>query len=96
LTPSALLTAELDRITRDSVYEPAVFFIRNQGFVTATAARRISLEDSLAFEEVHEQVYRELGYELVDVPAGPLPDRVAFVLQEVSGLTGIDHGKGGQ
>lgn len=43
-----------------------------QGFVRPAAARQISLEDSLAFEQVHEQVYRDLGFQLVDVPAGRL------------------------
>jgi predicted ATPase len=56
-----------------------VFFIRNQGFVRATAARRISFEDSLVFERIHEQTYRDLGFRLVDVPAGPLADRVAVI-----------------
>ncbi len=80
--PSRLLAAELGRITRDRVYEPVAFFVRNQGFVTATAARQISFADSLAFEQVHEQAYRELGFRLVDIPAGPLADRVALVLHE--------------
>jgi predicted ATPase len=86
--PSGLLTAELARIAQDRVYEPVAFFVRNQGQVTATAARRIGFADSLAFEHVHEQAYRELGVRLVDVPAGPLADRVAVVLREISGLAG--------
>ncbi len=81
--PSAPLATELERITRDRVYEPVAFFVRHQGSVTPTAARRISLADSLAFEKVHEQTYRELGIRLVDVPAGPLADRVALVLREI-------------
>jgi predicted ATPase len=83
LSPSALLTAELDRITRDGVYEPIVFFVRNQGFVTPTAARRISFADSVAFEREHERAYRELGFRLVEVPAGPLAVRAALVLGEI-------------
>ena len=59
--------------------------IRNQGFVQPTAARRISLEDSLAFERLHEQTYQELGFHLVEVPAGPLADRVALVQQTARG-----------
>jgi len=47
------------------------------------AARRISFEDSLVFERIHEQVYRELGFDVVDVPAGPLADRVALILRVV-------------
>ena len=43
-------------------------------------------EDSLVFERLHEQVYRDLGFELVEVPAGPLADRVALIRQTVSQL----------
>jgi predicted ATPase len=75
----AVLTAEIDRIVAERVYEPAVFFVRNQGFVAPTEARRITFEESLAFERLHEIAYRELGFTLVEVPAGPLEDRVSVV-----------------
>ncbi len=77
---SASLAAELDRLAAGQIYEPAVFFVRNQGFVTRTAARRISFADSLEFEKMHEQAYSELGFELIEVPAGSLTDRAALVL----------------
>jgi predicted ATPase len=73
------LAAELDRVAREGVYQRRVFFLRNLGFVTPTAARRISFADSLRFERAHEESYREFGYELVDVPAGPVADRVAAI-----------------
>jgi predicted ATPase len=72
---------EVDRILTDGSYEKTVFFIRNQGFVLATAARRISFAVPLAFERVHEQIYRALGFRLIDVPAGPLAGRVALIEQ---------------
>lgn len=78
-TTSDLLAAEVDRVVAEGVYDSTVFLIRNLGFVQATAARRISFEDSLVFEKVHEETYRELGFHLVEVPAGPLHDRVALV-----------------
>jgi predicted ATPase len=78
---SRLLAEEIDRILRGGVYEQTVFFVRHQGFIERTAARRITFEDALQFERVHEQTYRELGFELVDVPAGPLRDRVALIQQ---------------
>lgn len=84
LTTSRLLDQEISRVVAQRAYEPVVFFIRNQGFVQATAARQISLEDSLDFERLHEQVYRDLGFELVEVPAGPLAGRVALIRQRVS------------
>ena len=75
---SALLQAEVDRVLAEHVYA-GVFFIRNLGFVEPTAARRISFEESLAFEKLHERTYRELGFELIEVPAGPVTWRVAQV-----------------
>jgi predicted ATPase len=86
LATSPLLAREVDRVVAEGTYETTVFFIRNQGFVRATAARRISFEDSLVFEQLHEQAYRDLGFQLVEVPAGPLPDRVALVRQSVDQL----------
>jgi predicted ATPase len=79
----AALTAELDRVLAGRVYETDVFFVRNQGFVTPTAARRIGLADSLAFERVHEEAYAEQGFRLTEVPAGPLPERVALIAASV-------------
>jgi predicted ATPase len=85
LPVSPLLASELDRVIGDAVYARIVFFVRSQGFVTPTAARRITLADSLEFERMHEQTYRELGFHLVDVPAGPLADRAALVCRVASG-----------
>lgn len=85
-TPSPVLAGEVNRVVTDSVYETTVFFIRNQGFVQTTEARRISFEDSLLFEQLHEQTYRDLGFQLVEVPAGPLTERVALVQQTVQRL----------
>ena len=79
----AALAAELDRVLTGRVYEPEVFFVRNQGFVTPTAARRIGFDDSLRFERIHEQVYAEFGFRLTDVPAGPVPERAALVAAAV-------------
>lgn len=86
LTTSPLLTREVDRVVAEDVYESTVFFVRNQGFVHNTPARRISYEASLEFELVHEQTYRDLGFRLVEVPAGPLIDRVARIQQTVDQL----------
>jgi predicted ATPase len=79
---STLLTAEVDRVVRDGVYAAGVFFVRNQGWIAPTVARRISFADSLAFEEVHECTYREFGFQLIDVPAGPLTSRAELVRRE--------------
>ena len=86
LTASPELIREVDRVLTEGVYEPTVFFIRNLGFVEPTAARRITFEESLVFERFHEQTYRELGFRLVEVPAGPLIDRVTVIQQAVEQL----------
>ena len=83
---SARLADEIGRAVAEGGYETTAFFVRNQGFVAATAARRISFEDSLRFEAIHERVYRELGFRLVEVPAGPLADRVALIKRTVGRL----------
>lgn len=31
-----------------------------------------SFAESLALGQLHEQAYRDLGFQLIDVPAGPL------------------------
>jgi predicted ATPase len=83
LDASPPLAREVDRAVSDGSYAKTVFFIRNQGFVAVTAARRISFADSLVFERIHERTYRDLGFEVVDVPAGPLADRVALIRRAV-------------
>ena len=83
-TASCLLSTEVSRVIAEGTYEPLAFFIRNQGFVQPTPARQISFQDSLAFERLHEEVYRELGFQLIEVPAGFLADRVALIEQTVS------------
>jgi predicted ATPase len=77
--PPPSLTREVARTVADRTYEQTVFFIRTQGFIRNTAARKITFEDSLAFERLHEETYRDLGFRLSDIPAGPLEERVALV-----------------
>jgi predicted ATPase len=79
LPDSPVLTTEIDRITRDRLFERVVFFVRNLGFCEPTAARRISLADALVLERLHEETYREFGYDLIDVPAGRISDRISLI-----------------
>jgi predicted ATPase len=81
------LTDELDRIERESVYQRRVFFIRNLGFVAPTQARRISFEEALRFERIHEEIYRSFGYEIAFVEPGTLKDRVASI--KMAALAGL-------
>ncbi|MGW4377382.1 AAA family ATPase [Streptomyces albidoflavus] len=78
------LTAELTRLTTPpGFYEPYVFLLRPLGFVTPTEARRISYEDSLDFERVHEESYRRFGFRLVEIPAMGVEQRVDRILASV-------------
>ncbi|WEH19833.1 AAA family ATPase [Streptomyces sp. VNUA24] len=81
---SRALTAEVERIAAEEIYERQVLFVRNLGFCEPTDARRISFQESLVFEKIHEQSYRAFGFELIDVPAGNLADRVAAVSSLIS------------
>ncbi|MCL9762315.1 AAA family ATPase [Frankia sp. AiPa1] len=77
------LAEEIDRVQGYAVYQRSVFLIRPIGFVTATAARRISFEDSLVFARIHEEVYREHGYDLVDIPAADARARASMIEQHI-------------
>ncbi|GAB3850675.1 AAA family ATPase [Dactylosporangium cerinum] len=79
LPVSPVLAEELDRVAAEGTYQPRVFFVQLLGFITPTAVRRISLEQSVAFERFHEQAYRDHGFELVDVPAGTVEERVELI-----------------
>jgi predicted ATPase len=76
---SPFLASELERIKKESVYEKRVFFIRNLGFITPTDARRISFEETLRFEKIHEETYRDFGFELVPVEQGSVTERVSMI-----------------
>ena len=43
-------------------------------------ARRISCQQPLAFERLHEAAYREHGFELVDVAPAPPAERAALIV----------------
>lgn len=53
--PSDVLNRELERLKRDAFYDKRVFFVQSLGFVTPSAARRITLEEARRFEGVHEK-----------------------------------------
>ncbi|GAA2626447.1 AAA family ATPase [Dactylosporangium fulvum] len=83
--PTARLHAELERTA--GLYDRRVLLVRPLGFVTPTPARRISYTESLRFERIHEEVYREQGYELVEVPPAPVDERVALVAGHLAAWT---------
>jgi AAA domain-containing protein len=76
---SPVLAGEVDRVVADGVYQRRVLFVHLLGFITPTTARRISYTQSVRFERLHQQAYRNHGFELVDVPAGSVEERVELV-----------------
>ena len=76
---SPILASELERVTHEAVYQRRVFFIRTLGFVTPTEARRISFEETVRFESLHEVTYRDFGFELFSVEPGSLAERVSII-----------------
>jgi len=81
---SIALSKEIARINEGQIYEKQVFFIENLGFVEPTQARRISFEDSLRFEKIHEETYRSLGYECIKIAPEKLSARVERIKRLVS------------
>lgn len=73
------LARELERIQTEAIFQKRAFFVRNLGFIRPTPARRITYEETLRFERVHEETYRNLGYEIVFVERGGLSERVAAI-----------------
>lgn len=70
----------IESIIRENLFERRVLFVANLGFIVPTSARRISFEQSLEFERVHEKSYSDFGYELVRIPNAPVSERVNQVL----------------
>jgi predicted ATPase len=81
---SATLADEMARIEDAQIYQKQVFFIENLGHCEPTAARKITFEDSLKFEKVHEETYRSFGYECIKIPPRELSARVEQITHYVA------------
>lgn len=79
--PSASLLEELERIEHERIYQRQVFFIENLGFCQPSEARKITFEESLVFEKIHEETYTSLGYDLIKIPPEALSQRVHRIIE---------------
>jgi len=79
------LSRELARLEKEAIFQQRVFFIQNIGFITPTEARRMSFEDALRFERVHEATYRKHGFECVLIAPGSLSRRVDAIKRAAFG-----------
>jgi len=73
------LAGELERVKKEAIYQNRVFFIRNLGFLMPTEARRITFEETVRFEKIHEETYRDFGFNLISVEPGRLLERVSII-----------------
>ena len=84
--PDCLLQ-ELQRLKERHVFERRVLFARNLGFITLTEAHRISYEETVRFEKLHEQAYREFGFDIISIAPASVANRV----REIKGLLSLEH-----
>ena len=78
------LQQELRRVTTERVFHRRVFFLKNLGFVTPTDARRITYEETVRFEQLHEQTYRNLGFEITFVDRSSVSERATQIKDSLS------------
>ena len=79
--PSKILLKEIERIRQENIYEKEVFFIENLGFCEPTEARKISFEEALRFEKIHEEVYLDFGYHCQKITVGTIEQRADKILK---------------
>jgi len=78
------LQRELTRIRNEELFQRRVFFVQSLGFVAPTAARRISYDEALRFERIHEETYHEFGFEIISVSPGSVAERVEAIMSAAS------------
>jgi predicted ATPase len=51
------------------------------GSASKVEARKITFEESLVFEQIHEETYLSLGYNLIKISLDALSERVHHILE---------------
>ena len=54
------------------------------GFITPTDARRITYEETVRFEQLHERTYRDLSFEISVIEPGSVSERVDQIKRVLS------------
>jgi predicted ATPase len=78
------LEQELVRVKTQGVFQRSVLFLKNLGFITNTEARRITYEETVRFERIHEEAYREIGFEIIPIAPASVSDRVTEIKRVLS------------
>jgi predicted ATPase len=89
--PSASLVEEQERIERERIYQRQVLFIEHLGFCQPSEARKITFEESLVFEQIHEETYLSLGYDLIKIAPVALSERVQHIMEWIGGRNGQNN-----
>ena len=58
-----------------------MFFVEHRGFTQPSEARKITFEESLVFEKIHEETYISLGYDLIRIAPAALAERVRRIVE---------------
>jgi predicted ATPase len=77
------LLQELRRVKEEDVFQNTVLFLKNLGFITLTDARRITYEETVRFEQIHEQTYRNLGFQITLIDPGSVSERAEQIKRTV-------------
>jgi len=85
--PSPLLLEEIDRVLQINIYEPQVFFLENLGFCAPTEARKITYDEALIFERIHQETYDKFGFQCLMIPPVALEERVIIIENFTRSLT---------
>lgn len=78
------LLQELRRVRAENVFQDRVLFLKNLGFITPTDARKITYEETVRFERIHERTYRDLGFEIILINPNSVSDRVKQIKHVLS------------
>lgn len=78
------LVEELLRVKTQNVFQRSVLLLRTLGFITPTEARRITYEETVRFEQIHERTYRDLGFEIISIGPASVSDRVREIKRVLS------------
>lgn len=79
----SILTALLDRMKAEQLFDRRVFFVESLGFVEKTEARQIGHAEAERFGALHADVYRANGYALVSI-APDDPEMRALMLRRLA------------
>ncbi|MES2801199.1 MAG: AAA family ATPase [Bdellovibrionota bacterium] len=79
---------EFEKASKEYCYNKKVFmFPPWKDIFINDSVRKMTFEKSVEFHELLTKVYKELNYDLVEVPFGKIEDRVKFILGEIDRLS---------